>query len=185
MKKLTYLLTALILFGSVVFISCDKVKELLELTIRDVEFTAQIKGSDLIFKADGFPFAGSMTLDPKTNEKLAEHLDNIRRIEVTEVKITVDSVLSASGLILNDALFSITDTVNDSTFTYSIPAAKPIAKGTLILIGGETPDYSTISDILSAMHVAEIGVDGHINQPGYLELTFTIKADVTVGVPLE
>lgn len=185
MKKLTYLLTALILFGSGAFYSCNKVKDLLEVTIKDVEFTAQINSSNLVTKSDGFQFAGTVTIDPKDNPELAPYLETIRRVEVTNVKIAIDSVAPTSGLILNDAIFTIKDNVNDSTFTYTIPEAIPLAKGTVIQIGGDSPDYSTISDIISALHVVNLGVDGHTNQLGLVNFTFTIKADITVGVPRE
>jgi len=182
MKKLSYLLIALILLGSGVFSSCDKVKDLLEITLTDVEFTADFNASDLIMKAD-IPFEGSVTFDPKDNPELAPYLETVRRVEVTEVKITVNSVTSVSEIILNDAIFSLTDTVNSDVYSYTTPEPIPLKVGTIILIGGETPDYSIISNILSALHVAKVGMEGNLNQPGLLDLTFTIKADITVGVP--
>lgn len=184
MKKLSYLLTALILLGSGVFSSCDKVKDLLEITLTDVEFTVDFNASDLNLKIDPIPFSvPPVTFDPKDNAELAPYLETVRRVEVTEVKITVNSATSIGEFILNDAIFTLTDTVNSDVYSYTTTAPITLEAGTIIMIGGETPDYSKISDIISALHVASLGMEGHINQPGLLDLTFTIKADITVGVP--
>ncbi|HAG15267.1 MAG TPA: hypothetical protein DCG69_01910 [Bacteroidales bacterium] len=184
MKKLTYLFIALTVFASGAFISCDKVKDLLEITLYDVTFDVDLDVSELSTKVDGYAFSGTASFDPSSNADLAPYLATIREVEITELKLTVTSITPATGVSLIDASFSLTDNVNSAEFVYQITTLTPLVVGTEFIINQNTPNFSVVTDIISNMHASTISLSGHVNQPGFvIGFNNLITADITVGVP--
>lgn len=184
MKKLTLLLIAISLVSAVSFVSCDKVTDLLETTLKDVTFDVDVNVTELTTKDNGYAFGGTGTINPSANSALSQYLSLIRRVEITEVKVKVTSVTPASGLELYDATFSITDTENQANFTYTITTTTPIVVGTEFVLDSSTPNFSVVSDIISDLHAADIALGGHVSETGFaLGFNYSIKADITVGVP--
>lgn len=184
MKKLSYLLFVLTLAVSAAFVSCDKVKDLLEITLRDVTFDVNIDVTELTTKDGGYEFGGSGSIDPVANTALSQYLELIREVNITEIKVTVNSATPASGLDLYDAIFSITDNVTGANFTYTLTTTTPIVAGTEFVLDDSLPNFGVVSDIINDLHAATIVMGGHVSQAGFvLGFTYSIKADITVGVP--
>jgi len=184
MKKFMYLFIALTLLVSVGVVSCDKVKDALEITLKDVKFDVDINVAELTTKDGGVTFGGSGTIDPASIPELADYLALIRGVNVTEIKVTVISVTPATGLSLNSASFSITDMVNNANFTYQITSPVPITVGTEFVINSSTPNFNVVSEIISSLHEANVVAGGNVSQAGFvLGFNYSITADVTVGVP--
>ena len=183
MKRLTILFIALTLLVSGAFVSCKKVKELLEITLHDVAYDVDINVSDLATKDGGYAFAGTATFDPSSNSELEPYLANIRRVVITEIKITVTSITPATGISLLNATFSLKDNVNNAEFTYQF-TPKPLVAGAEFIIDNNAPDFSLISDIITNQHQSTVSIRGSVNNPGFvIDFNTAIKADITVGVP--
>lgn len=182
MKKLTYLFFVLTLSVSTTFVSCNKVKDLLEITLRDVNFEANIDATELTTKDGSYGFGGSGSINPAANSALSQYLELIREVNITEIKISVNSAMPA-GLELVDGTFTITDDVNGNSFTYT--ATPQVIDGTTeFVLDSSLPNFGVVSDIINDLHAATISVDGHVNQTGFtLSFNYSITADITVGVP--
>jgi len=186
MKRTTYFLIAFALILAGGFTSCEKVKSLLEITLTDVPFVINIDVQEISKKDSGVEFGGSGSFDPNDSPELAEYLDLVRNVEITEIKVRVTSATPATGLELSDAFFTLTDQANQASFTYNLPAAMDIVVGSEILIDSNTPNFSVVSDIISDMHAASVSLGGHVNQSGFiLGFEYSIKANITVRVPEE
>lgn len=184
MKKLTYVFIALTLLIGGTFVSCNKITDLLEVTIPNVTFDADINVDELTTKDAGYAFGGSGTINPSANSDVAPYLATIRRVEIKEVKVTVNSVTPSTGVNLLDAYFTITDTENGDTFTYNVSSTTALTAGTEFILDSTTPNFGVVSDIISNMHEATISLGGHVDQTGFtLGFNYSIRADVTVGVP--
>lgn len=183
MKKLVYLFFILTLAVSSAFVSCDKVKDLLEITLRDVTFDAEIDVTELTGKDSGYGFSGSGTINPSANTALSQYLELIREVNITEIKITVNSV-SPAGLELLDAEFIITDDVTGKSFVYTVDTPLVIDGTTEFVLDSSLPNFDVVSDIINDLHAATISMGGHVSEAGFaLGFTYSIKADITVGVP--
>ena len=184
MKKLAYVLIAFTLVISSTFISCDKVTDLLEITLHDVTFDANINVTELTTKDGGYGFGGSGSIDPAENSALTQYLALIRNVEITEIKVTVNSVTPATGLDLYDATFSITDDETGANFTYTLTTTTPITEGTDFVLDSSLPNFGVVSDIINDLHPATIAMGGHVSETGFaLDFNYSITADITVGVP--
>lgn len=182
MKKLTLLLIAISLVSAVSFVSCDKVVDALETTLKDVTFDVDVNVTELTTKDGSYGFSGSGTINPSANTALSQYLSLIREVNITEIKVTVNSVTPA-GLELLDAEFTITDDVTGSSFTYT--ATPQVIDGTTVfLMDSSLPNFSVVSDIINELHAATITMGGHVNETGFaISFNYSIKADITVGVP--
>ena len=184
MKKLAYLFFVLTLTVSATFISCDKVTDLLEITLRDITFEANIDVTELTTKDAGYEFGGSGTIYPRQSSALSQYLALIREVNITEIKVTVNSVTPASGLDLYDATFSITDNVTGANFTHTISSTTPIVAGTEFVLDDSLPNFGVVSDIINDLNEATIAMGGHVSETGFtLSFNYSITADITVGVP--
>jgi hypothetical protein len=182
MKKLTYLFFVLTLAVSATFVSCDQVKDLLEITLRDVTFEDNIDVTEQTTKDGSYGFEGSGSINPAANSALSQYLSLIREVNITEIKISVNSV-SPAGLELLDATFTITDDETGNSFTYS-PDAQVIDGTTEFVLDSSLPNFGVVSDIINDLHAATITTEGHVSETGFaISFNYSIKADITVGVP--
>ncbi len=182
MKKLSYLFIALTLITSISIVSCNKVKDLLEITLRDVTFDVDVDATELTTKDGSYDFGGSGTISPRSNADLNPYLSLIRSVDITEVKVTVTSV-NPSDLNLLGATFSITDNDNGAVFTYTVTTSTPLSGATFI-IDSSTPNFSIVSDIINDLHDATVSLTGSVDQPGFtIGFNYSVKADIVVGVP--
>lgn len=184
MKKLTYVIIALTLITSISVISCDKITDLLELTLYNVTFDIDVDVAELTTKDGSYEFGGTATFDPSNNPDLEPYLATIREVEIKEIRVTVDTIVPITGIDLIDASFSITDLVNNANFTYTITETTPLFVGKEFVIDETTPNFNVVSDIINDRHSATVSLEGHVNQTGFvLGFTYSIVADITVGVP--
>ncbi len=180
MKRTNLVFFILTVLMAVSFTSCQKI----EVTLTDVSFVVNVNVEELTTKDSGVAFGGSGIIDPSSSPELADYLDLIHHVEITEVKIKVISAEPATGLELNDVYFSLTDNVNQDNFTYEITSPRPIAVGTEFIIDSNSPNFNVVSDIINDLHEATVGIDGHVNQAGFvLGFEYAVKANITVGVP--
>ncbi|NOR87270.1 MAG: hypothetical protein GQ527_06645 [Bacteroidales bacterium] len=163
MKKLSYLfmIGMMVIAGS--FTSCqeiaDELEDAVEVTINtelSVPFVAVPDASK------GASFKVSEVLDPANNEDLADYLEKIQSVEITNITVNVTSV-SSSDLILESAVFNLTDNVNGSEFRFSIPNNSAVAEGSVFEVGADNPDWDTINEIISAMHASTVEAVGTFN----------------------
>ena len=185
MKELKYLLIVMTLFASGIFVSCQAVIDVLEITLHDVVFEVPLDATEITTKVTSYPkFEGSATFNPTTNPELEPYLEAIRGVSITEIKIMVTSITPATGVSLIDASFKITDNVNSAEFIYLITETKALAVGTVFTIDNTTPNFNVVSDIINNLHAATISFEGHVNTAGFvIGFNNIITADITVGVP--
>lgn len=175
---------ALTLITSITLVSCDKITDLIEITLKDVAFEIDVNVAEMSTKIDAYKFGGSTTFDPSTNSELEPYLSTIREVNIKEIKVTVNSITPVTGVDLLDATFSITDLVNSANFTYTISTTTPLTVGTEFVIDETTPNFNVVSDIINERHSATVSMEGQVNQTGFvLGFTYSIIADITVGVP--
>ena len=182
MKKLSYLFIALTLITSISIVSCNKVKDLLEITLRDVTFDVNVDASEITTKDGSYDFGGTGTISPRSNADLNPYLALIRSVTITEVKVTVTSV-DPADLNLLGAVFSITDNENGDVFTYTVTKSTPLS-GDEFVIDSSNPNFNVVSDIINNLHDATVSLAGSVDQAGFtLAFNYSVKADIVVGVP--
>ncbi len=184
MKKLSFLFIALTIITTVAIVSCNKITELLEITLTDVTFDINLDVSELSTKIESYAFGGTATFNPSSNSEINEYAETIRSVVITEIKLTVTSITPATGLSLLDATFSLTDNVNAAEFTHTISTETPLFVGKEIVFDENTPNFNIVSAIINDMHNATVSLTGHVNQTSFtIGFNAEIMADITVGVP--
>lgn len=182
-NKLTYLIiaTAFILTGSLT--SCSKVTDLLEITLEDFAYSVEVPVEIETTKGSGYAFNGTGSFDPNASPGDESFGKIIKQVDLKSISIFVSSLTASSEVIIEDAVFVITDDETGKSLTFEITEPITIYFLTEFTIDPNTPNFSVLVEILKDLHPATISINGHINQ-NEIALTFmySILADLTLGV---
>ena len=182
-KKLTYLFiaTAITLAGSLT--SCNKVKDILEITLEDFAYAVEVPVEIGATKGSSIPFSGSGPFDPNASPGDESFGKIIKRVDLKSITIMVSELQASSDVIIEDAEFVITDDVTGKSLIFEITDPITIYPFMDFTIDPSTPNFSVLADILKDLHPATITIVGHVNQ-NEIALTFmyNIVADLTLGV---
>lgn len=182
-KKLTYLFAAIaiVLTGSLT--SCNKVTDLLEITLEDFAYAVEVPVEFGSTKSDGFAFNGSGPFDPNASPDDETYGKIIKQVNLKSITIFVSELTAPSEVIINDAVFVITDDETGKSLTFEIKDPITIYPFKEFTIDPNTANYDVLADILKDLHPATISINGHINQNEIvLSFTYSIVADLTLGV---
>lgn len=182
-KKLTYLIiaTALMLTGGLT--SCDKVTDLLEITLEDFVYSVEVPVEFETTKSSSYAFNGTGPFDLAASPEDESFGKIIKQVNLKSISIIVSSLSANSTVEIYDAVFVITDDVTGKSLTYAITEPITIYPFMEFVVDPSTPNFDMLADILKDPHPATIRIDGHINQ-NEIALTFmyTITADITLGL---
>lgn len=182
-KKLTHLIiaTAFILVGSLT--SCDKVTDLLEITLEDFVYSVEVPVDIETTKGSGFTFNGTGPFDPNASPEDESFGKIIKQVDLKSISIMVSELTASSEVVIYDAVFVITDDETGKSLTFEITEPITIYPFMEFVIDPSTPNFSVLADILKDLHPATISINGHVNQ-NEIALTFmySITADLTLGV---
>jgi len=182
-KKLTYLIiaTALILTGGLT--SCDKVTDLLEITLEDFVYSVEVPVDLETSKVSRYAFNGTGPFDPNASPEDETFGKIIKQVDLKNISIIVSSLSASSDVGIYDAVFVITDDVTGKSLTYEIVEPIIIYPFMEFVIDPNSPNFSVLSDILKDLHPATIRINGHVNQKEIaLTFMYSITADLTLGV---
>lgn len=178
-KKITYLIiaTALMLTGGLT--SCDKVTDLLEITLEDFVYSVEFETT----KSSSYTFNGTGPFDLTASPEDESFGKIIKQVDLKSISIIVSSLSANSTVEIYDAVFVITDDVTGKSLTYAITEPITIYPFMEFVVDPSTPNFDVLADILKDPHPATIRIDGHVNQ-NEIALTFmyTITADITLGL---
>ena len=187
MKKISYLLMAVMFVASFSFTSCqqiaDSIEDSAEITIQ-TEFSIPLTVVPVGGKSlndDVYHFASSTILDPAENEDLTDYLSDIKKLEIKGIKILIKSV-STTGLILDNSTFIIKKQgEGDNIFTYSTPEGMALVEGAEIVIPNDHPDWDELNSLIKRMSPMSISVSGDINNDAFtVEFEWIISTKITV-----
>jgi len=184
MKKVNILFLIGILFTAITFTSCDKiadeVQDSIEVTI-NTDLEAPFIAKPVTEKANadgGYEFREIIIIDPSQNPDLSDYMEKIQSVEVTGINILVTSI-STTSLVLNNAIFTLTDNVNGSEFVYSTPVNNAISVGTSFHIGDTDPNWAAVNQMISDMHSTTLTARGSFNEDNF-EVGFVYAISVKV-----
>ena len=182
MKKL--LKTAFPLVILAFLVSCDSIESLF-----DVDFETTLSGTlnidvqDPAKKAaDAFPFQASATIDPLSDDEIAEYADKIVNVDADSVLVEVVSVNKEGVVFLAGTSITISNETNTATWT--ITTDWPIVAGTTVTLDDVGGIYDAVSDIMSELEVFTVSAEGTCTETGVV-VVLRIDIDTTVtGNPL-
>jgi len=182
-KKLTYLFiaTAITLAGGLT--SCNKVTDLLEITLEDFAYSVEVPVEIETTKGSSYAFSGTGPFDPNASPGDESFGKIIKQVDLKSISIMVSELQASSDVIIEDAVFVITDDETGKSLTFEITEPITIYPFMEFTIDPSTPNFSVLADILKDLHPATISINGHVNQ-NEIALTFmySILADLTLGV---
>jgi len=184
-KRSIYLIIALamLLIGSLS--SCDKITELLEVTLDDFAYPVIVSVDITSSESSPYAFSGTGDFDGITDPDEDEYVgDIIHAVNVKSISIIISDLAADSEIELLDGVFTLTDDVTGKSLTYEINEPITITPYMEFVIDPSTTNYGIVEEIIKDIHQSTITINGHVNQDEiYLTFMYTIVADVTIGVP--
>lgn len=183
MKRKLMQLTLVSFILALSFTSCDKVSDALQITLEDVLYAVEVPVEFNTLKSDIYTFSGSGAFDPNAEEGDEAFGKIIQQVNVKSVSIMVSNLSAPSEVIIEDAVFTLTDHSTGKVLSYVIDGPLTLLPYAEFTIDESTPNFSVVSDILKDLHGATIAINGKINQNEIvLSFMYTITADITLGV---
>lgn len=172
MKKRTIAVSLLSLV--LILSSCQKIKDILTTKIdADFSLSLPVEISSSPLKSTAGTFLSTSTLDPLSDEDLAQYKDKIKSFELTGLTGTI-SELSADVTLTNTRLLVNTDS-NSAEWNFT---NLPLTNGTVITFDNTTSQWAKINEILDEQKVITITFSGTSSQTG---VTFNLEVEfVTV-----
>jgi len=129
-------------------------------------------------KSTPFPFDATMSIDLSGDEQLAEYLDNIHEITVTDISATVSDL--DQSIVLTDVTLIISG--NDQSVNWNFDNIT-ITNGVTLELSNTNQEFDTLSAILSALSDIEVQFTGFSDTSG-IEYTLEVILNTTVTVGL-
>ena len=184
MKKLLKTVFPLVILA--LLVSCDSIESLF-----DVDFETTLSGTlnidveDPAMKAaDAFPFQASTTIDPLSDDEIAEYADKIVNVDADSVLVEVVSVNKSGVVFLAGTSITVSNETN--TVTWTIDENWEIVAGTTVILGDDVTlgIYDAVSDIMAELEVFTVSAEGTCTETGVV-VVLRIDIDTTVtGNPL-
>jgi len=171
MKKLNYLLAVMFLAG-LTFLSCNKVKELADVTF-DATYNTDL---NVVVPAEGrsVSFDTEATIDPASDPEVEQYLDNIVGINVQSMTATITSISKDVTLVTADLTVS-----NANHSTGWTMENLPLSVGASIPLNNENGQWDTINQILMEQQIFTVNLSGETDEG---DVTFTLQLTITAQI---
>lgn len=171
MKNVFKIMSAVVL-TSLIFISCNKVKSLADVTF-DTTFTADLDcmvppatARDI----DGM-FSASTVIDPASDPDVEEYLENIIGYEILSMSGTITSV-SAENVTLVSSTATVYNSSNSASWQFS---DIPLTVGATLNFGNENGQWDTVDQILMTGQEFTVSLEGETDED---DVTFTVLLSI-------
>jgi hypothetical protein len=174
--KNVFKLASIILLTSLVFVSCNKVKSLADVTF-DTTFTADL---DCVVppasarEIDG-TFSSSAVINPASDPDVAQYLDNIIGYDILSMTGTITSI-SADNVTLSSSTASVYNASNNASWQFT---DVPLTVGATLNFGNENGQWSTVDQILMTGQEFTVSLEGETNED---DVTFTVQLAIETQV---
>jgi len=176
MKNLKLLTT--IAFGAllITFASCDKVKDLADVTF-DATLSTNIDAtSEGETRETLYPFSGSKVISPTDEENIEKYWDNIKEWVGKNIVVKVEFIDQYANL--TDGHLIIKDQTTDEVL-YTADADNMLLKPDAEIIHVTTADWTKLIAAMEAKHDLFVTVDGNLDKPSIL-ITFKVELEVSI-----
>jgi hypothetical protein len=159
MKNLIKILLLLVMTAGLS--SCEKIR-----SIFDVDFDTTLSGDleidiqdmEVLKSAEEYAFKDEVTVDPMDNEDIADYIDNIKKMDVNDVILSVEYVNKQDVIFKSGTYFRVANYTNEVTWTLS--GDWPIVEGTEITLEDLGGTYDALEKILDTKVVFTISTEG-------------------------
>ncbi len=173
MNKLKFL--SVVIFGAllVTFSSCDKVKDLGDVTF-DASLSSDISAtSSGETRAENYAFGGSAIIDPTADENINKYWDNLKSWSIQKVTLKVKTI--SQDATMTEGHLVVKDNNTDDTLFTADATGFPLTAGTVIL-EVTNGDWASTEAALLAQHSLFVSIDGALDQPN-VDVTFEVVVD--------
>lgn len=174
MKNLKILSLVVLLIG-LVFGSCKKVEEALDVTF-DATYDTDLN-VDVPAVARNVSFSASSTIDPASDPDVSKYWDKIKKFEVQEVTGVITSISKEVTLVSADLTIA-----NDSRTAKWTFNNVPLTVGTKLTLDNSGGQWNTVDQILQDKKVFTVRINGEVSEGGVqFTILVTIKTKVTAN----
>ncbi len=181
MRNLTKLFIG-ILFASVILTGCKEAEEILYVNFPadyQTEFDITVAPSGGKISIDGV-FNVSETIDPTTNNDYQQYIDNIKEVDITEVRGEVLSI--SKNIMLQSTVINISNGDFEANWQF---ANEPITVGTALILDNNNGQWDAVGNIMLGKKAFTVTIDGETDQDDVeFVVLFSIKSFVTAS-PLD
>lgn len=170
MKKINYLLALMLLTG-LVFTSCNKVKDLADVTF-NASYDADLNVA--IPAARNASFETEVTIDPAADEEVQTYLDNIKSFEVQSMTATITSISKDVTLVTAD----LTVFNSSKTATWHMENL-PLTVGASIPLDNDNGQWDTVNQIFADKTAFTVKLVGETDEG---DVTFTLQVSITTKI---
>ncbi len=179
MKNFTKLILGF-LFASVILTGCKEAEEILYVNFKadydtsiDVNIPPTTGGK---IGTDG-TFSVNETIDPTTNLDYSKYINNIKEVDIKEVKAEVISI--TKNIVLQSVNLSVTNTDNAANWSF---ANEPIEVGTILTLGNEQGQWTSMTNIMLGKSPFTVKIDGATDEDDVdFVVKFSLKSEVTAS----
>ncbi|MCX6226441.1 MAG: hypothetical protein NTV01_17110 [Bacteroidia bacterium] len=170
MKKRTIALS--LLFTVLILSSCKKINDALTVKI-NTDFTVNlpVTSSSPVLKSPTAAFLSTATLDPLSNEDLAEYKDRINGFEVTGMTGTISNL--SANVTLTDVKLKVSTPSKSTEWNF---ANLPLTNGSAVTFDNSASQWTKINEILGEQKEVTVTFSGNASQTNVtfnLQVTFT------------
>jgi hypothetical protein len=175
MKKL-FIIVSVMMLTSIVFTSCDKVKDLNTVDF-DTTFSGDLDCSTAGVKSNPLvpTFGGSAVIEPTSDPNVNLYLNKIQKYDIQAVKATITS-MSQENVTVTTAYLLIKNFQYQAQWDFQ---NELLTTGKIITLGNENGQWDTVSDILKDGQEFTILITGEADFSG---VTVTVKVDIETKV---
>ncbi|MCP4313582.1 MAG: hypothetical protein GY790_20200 [Bacteroidetes bacterium] len=175
MKKLAFLMIVTLAMAS-----CEMFRVDVDTTMSGV-LSIDVDETMTKSAAADYHFDAVKTINPKDDEEVEKYAEKIVEVGVGNVTAEVISVSKDDVLVLKDAVITIAD--NDNTTTWVLPEDWAMEVGNTFMLNDQGDFYDEVSAILDDVNEFTISMEGYSTVSGVnIELEFSIDATVTGSV---
>lgn len=163
------------IFASLIFISCNKVKSLADVTF-DTTFTADL---DCVVPPAGAreingTFSASAVINPAADPDVAEYLDNIVSYEILSMTGTITSISKDVNLV--SATASVYNTSSTASWSFT---NVPLSVGATLNFSNDNGQWATVDQILMTGQEFTVSLDGQTDED---DVTFTVQLAIETEI---
>jgi PBP1b-binding outer membrane lipoprotein LpoB len=164
-------LSILILFVSIIFSGCEKIKSLADVTF-EAEFSTdlpvQIQPTSLKADING-TFFETATIDPLSDTEFAKYAEKIKKIEIIEATAEVITINPSPILLVTANLTASATNFTSAVWSF---ANESLTQGKQLTLGNENSQWTNLQKILDSKEVFNVTLQG---QADVDEASFTVR----------
>lgn len=161
----------LILFVSIIFSGCEKIKSLADVTF-EAEFSTdlpvQIQPTSLKADVNG-TFFETATIDPLSDTEFAKYAEKIKKIEIIEATAEVITINPSPILLVTANLTASATNFTSAEWSF---ADESLTQGKQLTLGNENSQWTNLQSILDSKEVFNVTLQG---QADVDEASFTVR----------